>query len=113
MCLLIFIFSLPPFLTYLQILSRIVRDRLAATGDIQQDDNLNFTALAMQTEGYAASDLQDLVSRAVHQVAMRITRDPSASVSFTCVRFVKMSHPDNRAHYQSMTSLLPKLTSSH
>ena len=49
--------------------------------DIRQSDNLNFTALATQTEGYSASDLQDLVSRAVHQVAMRLTKDPSAVVS--------------------------------
>ncbi|KAF6760183.1 peroxisome biogenesis factor 1 [Ephemerocybe angulata] len=61
------------------ILSRIVKDRLQVTGEIQQSDNLNFSGLAMQTEGYSASDLQDLVSRAMHQVAIRLTNDPNSA----------------------------------
>jgi len=41
--------------------------------DIQQDAEfpLNFAALATQTEGYSATDLQDFVARAVHQAAIR------------------------------------------
>lgn len=41
--------------------------------DIKQDPDspLNFTALATQTEGYSATDLQDLVARAMHQAAIR------------------------------------------
>ncbi|KAL1710677.1 P-loop containing nucleoside triphosphate hydrolase protein [Schizophyllum commune] len=56
-----------------QILSRIVEDRMRATPDLSEDAEapLNYTALAMQTEGYLATDLQDLVARAVHQAAMR------------------------------------------
>ncbi|KAI5828762.1 AAA-domain-containing protein [Schizophyllum commune Tattone D] len=55
------------------ILSRIVEDRMRATPDLSEDVEapLNYTALAMQTEGYLATDLQDLVARAVHQAAMR------------------------------------------
>ncbi|KAL1660364.1 P-loop containing nucleoside triphosphate hydrolase protein [Schizophyllum commune] len=55
------------------ILSRIVEDRMRATPDLSEDAEapLNYTALAMQTEGYLATDLQDLVARAVHQAAMR------------------------------------------
>ncbi|KAL1723778.1 P-loop containing nucleoside triphosphate hydrolase protein [Schizophyllum commune] len=62
-----------PLLTRLQILSRIVEDRMRATPDLSEDAEapLNFTAQAMQTEGYLATDLQDLVARAVHQAAMR------------------------------------------
>jgi peroxin-1 len=65
-----------------QIISRIVKDRLAATQDIHASPNLNITALATQTEGYSASDLQDLVARAIHQVAMRILDDPNSPVRY-------------------------------
>ncbi|KAL1696033.1 P-loop containing nucleoside triphosphate hydrolase protein [Schizophyllum commune] len=60
-------------LTRLQILAKIVEDRMRATPDLSEDTAapLNYTALAMQTEGYLATDLQDLVARAVHQAAMR------------------------------------------
>ncbi|THU89378.1 AAA-domain-containing protein [Dendrothele bispora CBS 962.96] len=56
------------------ILTKIVNDRFAASKDLQQDPDapLNFTYLATQTEGYSATDLQDLVSRAVHQMTMRM-----------------------------------------
>ncbi|TRM69216.1 P-loop containing nucleoside triphosphate hydrolase protein [Schizophyllum amplum] len=55
------------------ILSRIVEDRMRSTPDLSEDTDepLNYTALAMHTEGYLATDLQDLVARAVHQAAMR------------------------------------------
>lgn len=33
---------------------------------------LNYTALAMDTEGYLVTDMKDLVSRAIHQAAIRI-----------------------------------------
>ena len=36
---------------------------------------LNFAALATQTEGYSATDLQDLAARAVHQAAIRSTKN--------------------------------------
>ena len=41
--------------------------------DITQDPTapLNYTALATQTEGYSATDLKDLVARAVHRAAIR------------------------------------------
>ncbi|KAG6885000.1 hypothetical protein C0993_006651 [Termitomyces sp. T159_Od127] len=51
----------------------IVDGRLAAAQDIHLDTEspLNYTALATQTEGYSVIDLQDLVGRAIHQVAIR------------------------------------------
>jgi peroxin-1 len=60
-------------LTFHQILYRIVESTLETAADITIDSEtpLNFIALATQTEGYSALDLQDLVSRAIHQVAMR------------------------------------------
>ena len=44
--------------------------------DIKQDANspLNFALLATQTEGYLATDLKDLVARAVHQAAITSTK---------------------------------------
>jgi len=66
-----------------QILARIVQDRLEIATDMQQNPNspLNFAALATQTEGYSAMDLQDLVARAVHQVAIRSAKEISGPVS--------------------------------
>ncbi|KAF8706842.1 AAA protein, partial [Rhizoctonia solani] len=54
------------------IISRIVNRRLA-TSDLSSDPAkpLNFVALATDTEGYSATDLQDLVGRAVHAAAVR------------------------------------------
>ncbi|TFK23693.1 peroxisome biogenesis factor 1 [Coprinopsis marcescibilis] len=71
------------------ILERITKDCLEATQDIRVSDNLNFTALATQTEGYSASDLQDLVARAIHQVAIRMTSDPFATGELSHDDFTK------------------------
>ncbi|KAF7969113.1 hypothetical protein HWV62_28272 [Athelia sp. TMB] len=71
------------------ILARIVESRLDLANDIKPDlaSPLNFTALATQTEGYSATDLHDLVARAMHQAAMWSTKDESvdadAEVHFT------------------------------
>ncbi|KAJ7125012.1 P-loop containing nucleoside triphosphate hydrolase protein [Mycena epipterygia] len=56
-----------------EIMARIVQERLSVATDMQVDPEcpLNYAALATQTEGYSATDLQDLVARAVHQVAVR------------------------------------------
>lgn len=52
--------------------------------DIKQDPDspLNITALATQTEGYSATDLQDLVARAMHQAAIRSAKPGNIDVSF-------------------------------
>ncbi|KZP10920.1 AAA-domain-containing protein [Athelia psychrophila] len=57
------------------IMARIVERRLEMAPDIKADSAspLNFTSLATQTEGYSATDLHDLVARAMHQAAMRST----------------------------------------
>ena len=56
--------------------------RLALAPDIKPDpaSPLNFAALATQTEGYSATDLHDLVARAMHQAAMRSTKDEGVDV---------------------------------
>jgi peroxin-1 len=58
-----------------QIIARIVKDRLNITQEFDQVPPLNYTFLATQTEGYSATDLQGLVSRALHQLAMRTSSD--------------------------------------
>ncbi|KAJ3813169.1 P-loop containing nucleoside triphosphate hydrolase protein [Lentinula aff. lateritia] len=59
------------------ILSKIIHDRLVAANDLTQSSEapINFTYLATQTEGYSATDLQDLASRTVHQVTMRLASE--------------------------------------
>ncbi|KAF7362140.1 putative peroxisomal biogenesis AAA ATPase pex1 [Mycena venus] len=56
-----------------EILARIVHERLGVARDMQVDPKAppNYAKIATQTEGYSATDLQDLVARAVHQVAVR------------------------------------------
>ncbi|KAJ3562418.1 hypothetical protein NP233_g9586 [Leucocoprinus birnbaumii] len=71
------------------ILSRIVESTLETANDITMDSEtpLNFTALATQTEGYSALDLQDLVARAIHQVAMRAALSQSEKPKLTAADF--------------------------
>jgi peroxin-1 len=56
-----------------QILAQVVQRRLETARNLEVDAErpLNFIALATETEGYSATDLQDLVARAVHQAAVR------------------------------------------
>jgi hypothetical protein len=63
-------------------LKQIIKDRLAAAPSIETDEAspINYTALAVHTEGYSAPDLQDLVARAVHQAAMRCSEKPGSKV---------------------------------
>lgn len=65
-----------------KILSRLVQDRLQTAKDITQDPEspINFTELSTQTEGYSATDLKDLVARAIHEVAMRAHVERSSNV---------------------------------
>ncbi|KAH8996318.1 AAA-domain-containing protein [Lactarius akahatsu] len=79
-----------------QILTQIVQRRLEASRDLEVDAErpLNFVALATETEGYSATDLQDLVARAVHQAAVRSSGDSGKAsppnllvVSLTAVDF--------------------------
>ena len=57
-----------------EILSHFVEQRMVAS-DLTNDESLNYAALATLTEGYAALDLKDLVSRAVHNAAERSLTD--------------------------------------
>jgi peroxin-1 len=56
-----------------QILTQVVQRRLEAARNLEIDAerSLNFVALATETEGYSATDLQDLAARAVHQAVVR------------------------------------------
>ncbi|KAG6889103.1 hypothetical protein C0995_003672 [Termitomyces sp. Mi166 len=64
------------------IIKSIVDTRLAAARDIRlnPESPLNYTALATQTEGYSVIDLQDLVGRAIHQVAVRAADGTQSAV---------------------------------
>ncbi|KAH9485161.1 Peroxisome biosynthesis protein PAS1 [Psilocybe cubensis] len=73
------------------ILSRLVHDRLQMATDIHQDPdmNINYTELSTQTEGFSATDLKDLVARAIHQVAMRAATQPTSTLTLTQADFAK------------------------
>lgn len=60
-----------------QILAQVVQRRLEAARnlEVEAERPLNFVALATETEGYSATDLQDLVARAVHQAVVRSSGD--------------------------------------
>ena len=58
--------------------------------DLAEDPHhpLNYTALAMDTEGYLITDMKDLVSRAVHQAAIRVAEhedEESFKVCLPCL----------------------------
>jgi len=53
--------------------------------DLTKDESLNYAALATLTEGYAALDLKDLVSRAVQNAAERSLIDANGSSNYTAV----------------------------
>ncbi|KAG8864832.1 Peroxisome biosynthesis protein pex1 [Tulasnella sp. 330] len=57
------------------ILARIVAGR-SSMSDVSQDPSqpLNFTALATLTDGYSATDLRDLVGKAMHEAALRSSK---------------------------------------
>ncbi|KJA20005.1 hypothetical protein HYPSUDRAFT_204070 [Hypholoma sublateritium FD-334 SS-4] len=71
------------------ILSRLVQDRLEMAKGIHQDQEspINFTELSTRTEGYSATDLKDLVSRAIHEVAMKANADPTQELKLTQADF--------------------------
>ena len=53
--------------------------------DLTKDESLNYAALATLTEGYAALDLKDLVSRAVHNAAERSLSDAGGLLDYAAV----------------------------
>jgi len=67
-----------------EILSHFVEQRMAAS-DLTKDESLNYAALATLTEGYAALDLKDLVSRAVHNAAERSLTDAGGVLDYAAV----------------------------
>lgn len=80
----------------LKILSRLVHDRLEIAKDITQDPEspINFTEISTQTEGYSATDLKDLVARAIHRVAMRSNTNTSVRLfSYKIVLLLTVACP--------------------
>lgn len=55
-----------------------MESKLASSGlQIDTEHSLNYVSVATQTEGYLATDLHDLVSRAVHQATIRAAGEQS------------------------------------
>lgn len=67
-----------------QILAHFVEQRLLVS-DLTKDESLNYAALATLTEGYAALDLKDLVSRAVQNAAERSLIDAKGRLDYAAV----------------------------
>ena len=67
-----------------EILSHFVEQRMVAS-DLTKDESLNYAALATLTEGYAALDLKDLVSRAIHNAAERSLTDADGLLDYAAV----------------------------
>ncbi|KAI0032780.1 AAA-domain-containing protein [Vararia minispora EC-137] len=78
-----------------QILDLVLDTRLAAAEDLIFDPEHppNIVALATETEGYSATDLQDFVARAIHQAAMRtakhLDRDDTIQTTLSMEDFKK------------------------
>ena len=53
--------------------------------DLTKDESLNYAALAALTEGYAALDLKNLVSRAVQNAAERALIDANGRSDYAAV----------------------------
>jgi len=61
-----------------QILAGIVQAKVADSSlQVQPKHSLNYVSFATQTEGYLATDLRDLVARAVHQATIRAAKEHS------------------------------------
>lgn len=63
-----------------------MKHRLETTSGLEESTGvqINFTTLATLTEGYLPTDLNDLVSRAIHEAVIRCGKEDSirhASVS--------------------------------
>jgi len=77
-----------------------VKSRLAIAKSLQisVEDPINFAELSTQTEGYSATDLKDLVGRALHQMAIRASERPAdlthADFTSAQVDFVPLSLRD-------------------
>lgn len=82
---------------YVQILEHLVKHRLETTSGLEEStgEQLNFTTLATQTEGYLPTDLNDLVSRAIHEAVIRAGKENTtrpASVSLLNLSILDYAH---------------------
>ena len=100
-----------------QILTQIVQRRFESSRDLELDAErpLNFVALATETEGYSATDLQDLVARAVHQAAVRSSGDsakarlPERARCVHCAKKKCLGDPDCRGLQSGSSGLCAAL----
>lgn len=84
------------------ILVQVVQRRIEAASHLEIDVErpLNFVALATETEGYSATDLQDLVARAVHQAVVRSSgkndkvKSPKSCSWSCCIEAAHLGGPD-------------------
>lgn len=74
----------------------------SSTSNILQDpaQPLNFTALATVTDGYSATDLRDLVGRAIHEAALRCSKGGKGQVTFLA----------SGRYHRALRSVQPNLT---
>lgn len=63
-----------------QILQHIVNLTTSTNESVHGAHSLNYISLATQTEGYSATDLQDLVKRALHVAMIRAADEKSPVV---------------------------------
>lgn len=87
--------------------------------DLAEDPSqpLNYTALAMDTEGYLITDTKDLVSRAIHQAAIRVAKledEDGFKVQFFDMVLGQVSHsflaiPITRRFHQCAEGLRPPI----
>ncbi|KAI0060488.1 AAA-domain-containing protein [Artomyces pyxidatus] len=77
-----------------EILAQVVQRRLNTADNLVFDANapLNFVALATETEGYSATDLQDLVARAVHEAAVRSSKQGTVKQITMTMEDFKSAH---------------------
>ena len=83
--------NLPSYTFFPQIMSHFVEQRTLVS-DLTKDESLNYAALAALTEGYAALDLKDLVSRAVQNAAERTLIDANGRPDYAPVRTSHQHH---------------------
>lgn len=81
----------PAYVFFVQILSHFVEQRILVS-DLTKDESINYPALATVTEGYAALDLKDLVSRAVQNAAERSLADANGRLDYAAVSTSEIPH---------------------
>lgn len=73
---------------------------------VDHETPLNYVALATETEGYLATDLKDLVGRAVHQTTIRCMKQKDASEESVQVGIFVITSPiEGHERSKSLTTV--------